>query len=362
MKKIRKVKIHDFKNLKSLFLRNALKFMSKQTWCNLCINPEIKMSKPSCLGWVYEINGKIVGHIGSYSTMYSIKKKKLKCSVLHGWVVDKKHRTLSISLLKKYLTQKNQDFFLGTTTNEKAGKIMKLLDFKQVSVAGLNYSSIIILNLNNFLEFFFHRKKFFFKKFIIFFLNKILSVILIKNLNYWKKNKIPNHVKKIFEFDKIFNIFIKKYLKENKNLIELNREAKWNNWLMLKKISSKKIWVFKSVKNNKIIGYSACLIVHKDKFKYAQLLDVLVLKNNDQVYKDLMIANIKEAYKRNCEYFEYRNSLNVKQEILKNFSSIRIKLKHNTFYYKSNNDKTKNILNNKNNWNPSSLDGDILMK
>jgi hypothetical protein len=362
MKTIRKVKIQDFKNLKSLFLRNAHKFMSKETWYNLWINPAIKMNKSSSLGWVYEINGKIIGHIGNYSTRYFVKKKKITCSVLHGWIVDKKYRAISINLLKKYLTQKNQDFFLGTTTNKKAGKIMKLFDFNQVPVTGLNYSSIIILNLKKFLEFFFYKKKFFLKKFILFILCKILSVLLIKNLNNWKKNTIPIHIKKIFKFDNTFNIFIKKYIKENKNLIELNRESKWNNWLMHKKITSKKIWVFKSVKNNKIIGYSACLIDRKDKFKYAQLLDVLVLKNNDQVYKDLMIANIKEAYKRNCEYFEYRNSSNAKQEILKFFSSIRIKLKHNTFYYKSNNDKIKNFLNNKNNWNPSSLDGDILTK
>jgi hypothetical protein len=362
MKKIRQVKIQDFKKLKSLFSRNHHEFMSNEAWHNLWKNPAIEISQSSSLGWVYEIKSKIVGHIGNYSTRYSIKKKKIKCSVLHGWIVDKKYRAVSIQLLRKYLSQKDQDFFLGTTTNAQAGKIMKLFNFNQIAVDGLNYSSIIILNLNNFLELFFNKKKLLFKKSIIFILNKILSIILIKNLNKWKKNKISNHIKKILKFEKTFDIFIKKYLKENKNLIELNREAKWNNWLMLKKIESKKIWIFKSVKNNKINGYSACLINRKGKFKYAQLLDILVLKNNDQVYKDLMTANIKEAYKRNCEYFEYRNSSNAKQEILKLFSCIRIKLKHNSFYYRSNNDQIKNILNKSKNWNPSSLDGDILTR
>ena len=124
MIKIRKVKIQDFKKLKSLFSRNAHEFMSNETWHNLWKNPTIEMRKTSSLGWVYEINNKIVGHIGNYSTRYFFKKKKIKCSVLHGWIVDKKYRVVSIQLLRKYLSQKNQDFFIGTTTNEKAGKIM----------------------------------------------------------------------------------------------------------------------------------------------------------------------------------------------------------------------------------------------
>ena len=157
---VRKVSIKDYKKIKLLFKRNNLKILNFKRWKNLWLkNPFFKNKKIDWVkGWVIEHNNIIVGHFGSFPTYYNLHKKLYKCSVLYGWVVDKKFRSFSILLLKKIYTQSNVDFFLGSTTNVRAGTIMKSLESKQIPLDQLKHTSFIILNLKNTLEYFFKFK------------------------------------------------------------------------------------------------------------------------------------------------------------------------------------------------------------
>ena len=160
-----KTKIKDYNKIKSLFKRNNLNFMSKDTWLNFRNNPFLKENKKIDLGWKFESGNKIVGHIGYYPTIYRYNSKKIICSILHGWAVDEKYRSISVILLKKYLNQKGKDLFLGTTFNSHTGQIMESLGINQVPIEGLDKSSILILNPKNFLEMYFQKKKYYLKAF-----------------------------------------------------------------------------------------------------------------------------------------------------------------------------------------------------
>ena len=187
-------------------------------------------------------------------------------------------------------------------------------------------------------------------------------MILWKNINKWKKHKIKNIIKKSKNFDNKFKIFWKNYLKENSDTLQISRDLKWQNWLLKKKITNNQILSLICLKNKKIQGYSAFLIEKKGKYKIGRLLDLIVLKKNKDIINDLINFNLNEAYKKGCNYFEYRNTSTYRLKNFKSFAGIEIRLKQNNFYYKSNNAKLTKIFSNGKNWDPCSLDGDILMR
>ena len=357
-----KTKIKDYNKIKSLFKRNNLNFMSKDTWLNFRNNPFLKENKKIDLGWKFESGNKIVGHIGYYPTIYRYNSKKIICSILHGWAVDEKYRSISVILLKKYLNQKGKDLFLGTTFNSHTGQIMESLGINQVPIEGLDKSSILILNPKNFLEMYFQKKKILLKSFFINIISKITKIFLWRNINRWKNYEVSHVVKRTKNFDKKFKHFWDNYLRENKQSLQVDRDIKWQNWIMKKKLISNQIIIFVISKNSKIEGYSACLIEKKGKYRIYKLLDLLTLKKSKELEFDLVLKNLKQANDINCDYFEYRNTSESKLKVLENFSAIQIKLKQNNFYYKASNSKLNKIFDTNKNWDPCSLDGDILIR
>lgn len=360
--RVQKTEIADYNQIQSLFQRNKLSFMNKDSWLNLWKNPLVKKQKKIVLGWKFKVGKKIVGHIGFYPTLYYFKNKKINCSILYGWTVDEKYRSISIVLLKKYLSQTKKDFFLGTTFNIYTANIVKPFEILEVPAKGLNKTSLILINPLNFLNVIFFNKEFFLKKLILHTISKILKIILWRNINKWKKYRIKNIIKKSKNFDNKFKTFWKKYLKENSDTLQISREIKWQNWLLKKKIINNQVLTLVCLKNNKVLGYSAFSIEKKGKYKIGRLLDLIVLKKNKDIIDDLIICNLNEAYKKGCSYFEYRNTSISRLKTLKSFAGIEIKLKQNNFYYKSNNAKLTKIFSSGKNWDPCSLDGDILMR
>ena len=362
---IREVKKKDFKEVKKLFLRNDLNFISKNSWDNQWRNPLLKRKHKFIFGWVYINKKKIIGHVGNYSTNYLFKKKKINCSVLHGWVVDQEFRNISLVLIKKYLNNKKNHFFLGSTFNKSAGNLLNSFGFAQVPEKGLLQSFLIFLNIENSLDIYFIKKKLFlkrlfFRRVIIFFSNYFLKFYLFKNINNWKKIHYKNKVKPLSTLGKNYSNFWDKYLKLNSNGLMLDRNKLYLEWILNLKKNNNSIKLFQCVRNNTLIGYSSCLYKKVGKFKYAILLDILSINDDQSIYEDLILANLKQAKKENCSFFEVRNFKLQKYKILSRFEPFKIKLPHNNFYYKSNDNKLSKYFNSQNFWNPCSLDGDIL--
>ena len=203
---LRKVLTNDYNEIKTLFKRNNLKIINNERWKNLWKkNPILKNKKKWTKGWVFVENKKIVGHFGSYPTQYFHKKKNYICSVLHGWVVDKKFRSMSIMLLKKLFTERNIDFFLCTTANPIAGKILKALNAKQANSFNLKKSLFIILSLKDVMKYFFREKKIPFKNIILKIIFFPLSYILKRKLNLWKNKYSEKNIIKCKKIDGRFN-------------------------------------------------------------------------------------------------------------------------------------------------------------
>lgn len=360
MIKLREIKKNDYKKIKKLFLRNKLQITDKINWINLWKNPIIQKSKHKTLGYVIQKKSKIVGHIGLFPTEYTFKNKKLICHVLHGWVIDKVFRNFSIPLMNKFLSKNKNDFYLSTTTNKNAARIMEVLGWKKINIQGLSQTSLIILNKNNFLRRIFFNKKILYNKFIIFIIGKILGILFKNNITKWKKYQSDSSIISYNKFDNKINKFWEKYKKENNSKILISKNLQWLNWLLGNHLIKKKAKIFVIQEKKNIYGYCIYIITKKHKINYAQILDIAVLKTHKKKGLSLLSRCIKEANKNDCAFFEFRNTYYKNLALLMDFKPININLLNNYFYFKPSSKNNNNLFNFKN-WHLSSLDGDIAL-
>ena len=326
---LRRVSFKDYYKIKLLFKRNNLVLLDFNRWKNLWAkNPFLTNKKKWTKGWVIEQNSNIVGHFGSFPTRYILKNKSYICSVLFGWVVDKKFRSHSILLLRKFFMQKDVDFFLGTTTNIKAGKIMNALKAKEIPLKQLHYSYFIILNLNNILKFITKRKNFFSNKIITNFLSIFLFIFFNKKINFWKNNFDESHIIKCEKIDTRFDYIWKNLKKINKNLLTFQRDKNCLKWHLDYFLKKNKAWIFLSMDKNKVNGYSICVEQnnHKNGLKRAFLIDLVSFDKKEETSKNLIGSCIKEAKKRNCDIFEFRGFDKTKISAIKFFNPFKKKL------------------------------------
>lgn len=361
---LREVSSKDYQKIKELFKRNKLKIISLKRWKNLWIkNPFLKNKKKWPKGWVIEENKKIVGHVGNFPMNYFLNKKSYICSVLNGWVVDKKFRSSSVLLIKKYFSQINVDFFLGTTFDLKTSKIMQAINVPKVPIDSLENSLIIILKTNSILNYFFGKKLFLFKKSIFSFFSMILFFFFRNKINYWEDKFSTKNIEKCKVIDGKFDLIWKKTRSKYSNKLLLKRDSNWLKWHLSPFLEEKKAWIFFSMKNNKINGYSISVEkMNLEKgIRSALLIDLIVFNDYEQTSKNLIGANIKEAKTRNYDLFEFRGFDQKNRAYMKFFKPFEKKLLLNPFYYKSKNKKLNKLLNNSKHWNPSYIDGDAII-
>ena len=363
--KVREVSIKDYNKIKKLFKRNHLKMINLNKWKNLWNKNPILLNKKKWIkGWVLESNkNEVVGHIGNFPMQYFLNKKSYLCSVLNGWVVDKKFRSISMLLIRKYFSQKNVDFFLGTSFGFTTSKIMQAMNGKAVPTVDLDTSLIIILKSISIPKYFFGKVSFPFKSIVLKLLSLILVFFLKGRFNFWKNNFSNENITKCSSFDNRFNIMWKKIKLKKKNKLLFNRDKNWLRWHLDHLLKTNKAWIFVNIKNNKTMGYSICIEKEnlENKIKSALLVDLITLDDNSNMSRNLIGANIKEAKKRNCDIFELRGFDKQNREYMEFFKPFKKKLSLNSFYYKSRNRKLDKLLNNVSCWNPTYIDGDAII-
>jgi len=249
MIKIRSVIKKDYNDLNKIFSKNKNHFMDKETWENLWDNPYL--NKKKVLGFVLLNNNKLLGHIGFFPSIYLYKKRKIKCIILHSLIIKKKFRSYSFLLLKKLFLFHKKKFYLSTTTNLNAGKMLNFFGFAKMNLKSLNQSKFIILNIKKFISFFLKIKKiFFFNKILVNIIYLFSIMIFLKKNSILEKKKIYHEHFFIQKFDLKFKNFWSKYKKKNKQIV-LDRDINYINWLLEKKIKKKKVYVITLKKKKK---------------------------------------------------------------------------------------------------------------
>jgi len=360
MIKIRKIKKKDFKNINRLFFRNNLKFFNKSEWNNLWSNPYFKKNKNWAIGWAATNKNRIVGHIGNTPRVYLTRNnKKIICSNINSWVVDKDYRYLSVLLLKKVLDFKKSHFRISTTTSTSAAEIFKKFDINEVIYPKIKKNFLIIFNFKKILNIYAKTKNPIISSSVKLF-NPLIIKAFKKRTNLWEKKEASLNIVQLKNFAKSYDLFWKKYFKQNQNKLILNRSSIWQKWLLKESIKKGNTLVFCCQRKNTILGYSIIKIISKKKYKYARLIDLVTLNDDKKIINELILKNLYMAKKLKCDFFEFRFiSKKIFSEI-KKFKPYVYNLKENNFYLNYNENLKKMFFSKNLKWDPSNLDGDII--
>ena len=96
--------------------------------------------KPS-IGWVLEIDGRIVGYLASVPSLVRYNEKSLLAATASGYAVDRAFRGHSLRLAAAFFNQAGIDIFINTTATEASGKIFQL--FNAIPVPQENYGTVL---------------------------------------------------------------------------------------------------------------------------------------------------------------------------------------------------------------------------
>jgi hypothetical protein len=93
------------------------------------------------MGWVLETAGRIVGYLGSVSTLHRYREKTVRAATSTGFAVDPEYRGYTLKLVAAFFTQTDKDILLNTTAIEVAGKIFQR--FKASPMPQRDYDQIM---------------------------------------------------------------------------------------------------------------------------------------------------------------------------------------------------------------------------
>ena len=250
---IREVVYQDYPQIKKLAKKHKLEIYEQSDWESIWKNNpylnENKIKWPP--GWVLEVNGIIVGHVGNIPVEYYYKSKPYIGSVISCWVVEKKYRYLSIKLLQKFNSQKNLHFSIGTTANIKTGKALNFFGWKKNPMQKYNDKLYIVLNLKNILKSYFKKKKIYTNNFLTYLFYLICSCFFFKKLNHWKKIKTYKEIVVYNSFNEKFDLFWNQLKQSNKDIFMFNRSKKWMNWHLNYHLKNNNAWIIAEEVNNK---------------------------------------------------------------------------------------------------------------
>ena len=364
--KLREIQIEDYIQIKKLHTKYKLKILDKDEWINFWSeNPCILVSDtPIPMGWVLENEqNEIVGSISNIPKEYYYDNKKYVVACSHAWVVEDKFRLEAFSLLKNFFSQKNIDVFIVTTANEGSAKIWIRYGAKKVPLPTFQNSMFLVLNLEKLIYSFLKRKKIYLGKIIEKFIFYLSFVLLYKKINFWK-NINQSKVVTINEIiDSKFDDFWKNYKSEFKYKFLQCRSASWIKWHIQKKIENNKAWIMTVVENKKLLGYAICLEKNNEKIalKRITIIDLVSLKDNEEVHLSLIKGCISESKKRGYHMLEVVGFKNLKRKIFYKFKTFNRKFSNFPFYYKNGKLIDKNFLSTEDIWDSSLIDGDSFL-
>src|SRR5207247_10052138 len=103
---------HSFENWERLWRRNPAL-------------GQLQFERP--IGWVLEVEGRLVGYLGNISLVYYYGDRALNAVTGCGFAVEPAYRAMSLSLVAAFYRQRSVDLYLTTTAIEAVGKIARAL-------------------------------------------------------------------------------------------------------------------------------------------------------------------------------------------------------------------------------------------
>jgi len=308
---IREVNFSDQEQVARLQNKYGIQADSIEDWNRLWkSNPEFAIESP--IGWVLEYDNKIVGYLGNVPLLYYYQGRKVNTRSARGWVVEDNFRSQAIHLALKYLTQKNADLLINSSSNEPTFNIFKTLGCITPKGVDFSCSFLWIISPIKFAEAIFLRfhnsKKL--NKILIFIIStcleliKSLSSIHIAIMRLIYKIKFPDVTfKELDPSSNEFNHLFSCMMAVNEGILA-DRSSRKLSWFSSR--NGVQIFILGCYIKNILSGYTLLTIknIFSTKILKAELTDYVTPKLNPLIMKYMLIEAIDFSNKKNVAFFE----------------------------------------------------------
>jgi hypothetical protein len=369
MTRIREANIEDHAEVSALEKRYGLFNTPKVDWCQRWQgNPALeRVSAPWPIGWIIETEaGQVAGFFGNIPMAYEINGKRMLAAVTNSWVVDEDHRSQSLELLNRFLTQPSADLFLSTTANSQTITSMTAFKARKVPQPDCDQALFWITNYPGFGRALAAKASTPLAEVIgqiaglgfgfVDILRRRPSVLTPKNHKFGTT----------FVFDDRFDVLWQR-LRSGPGMLRLVRDRPSLDWHFRRFLNDNNAWIVTCEKVEKnvdtLTGYA--VFVRQDNAKIglrrAVLADIQVEDNDKGVIRDLVLTGLAECRARRLDLLEAIGLAATKRHVLKGMAPWTRRLPNWPYLYKARTPSLAEMLRNPTCWDASPIDGDACL-
>lgn len=364
---LREVLLEDCDAVAALKQRVGMSLDSQQNWQRLWKNNpalSVRHLKLS-MGWVLEVEDRIVGYIGSIPLLCRYGDETLLAAAATGFAVDPahQHRGYGTSLASAFFKQGNVDMLLNTTANEAAGRIFQLFRGSAVPQKGYDKVLFWVLDPCGFLTAVLRWKKI--NPALERISGKLFGILLRGDIAVRKRS--PYMITRstdvgLLDIDDIgdeFDDLWCRKLHEGKRLLSY-RTAEVLRWHFEKPVTGHKAKVVCSYVSGKLAGYA--VIMREDSTQIgltrSRIVDIFAERDDPQVIDQLLLASYEYAKDDGSHVLEMIGFPRAIREQFLTCNPYSRKLPSWPYFYKVLNGSVGKQLENEDAWYACSFDGD----
>jgi hypothetical protein len=364
----REVQFSDFEAVAKLKSESGLSSDSLENWQRLWrYSPAVFAAKsPPSMGWVLEVDSRVVGYLGSIPLLYHYGDRPLLVATASGFAVEPTYRAFSIGLMASFYRQENVDLFLNTSAIESVGKMVRA--FQAEPLPQRDYDTVLFWVLDD--RQFLHAVA---KKFgvnsTIDAVGGILGSLALRTEKVLRRRH-PRHnpgryritETSVAEIGSDFTEVWQRKIAEKPRLLA-DRDQRHLRWHFTIPGSQQVTRVLRCEDQGCLIGYGVVQFGTQDEtgLRTCLLADMLVPNDEPEVVKSLVARAYDLAKESGCHVFEVLGfPWNLRQALLQ-WNPYSRKYPACPFYFKAKDRALHGILKNEDVWYASPFDGDTTL-
>lgn len=358
---VREANFDDEGAVKVLCIRNGLAGeQSEFAWNWLWIdNPACKENWP--IGWILEANNEVVGYIGNVPRAYQIDGQQVVVGAARSFVVDHNYRGSALKLMANFITKNPAEILIFSGVNNLASPLYRMARASILPQTEYGNSLFWVVSGRGFSSAFLRKKG------VIKSLAKLAGVLIGPAFavegalrKRWKLNGIakieylqPSEI--TVEFDSFWNAFVSSkphcFLAQRDYL-----SLKWQ-FGHPAAASRRPVVVCARIKGE-LKGYAVLTRWDSPEFGLKRIMftDLIVLDNNEQVIKELVVGSYQYADADGVDLLQLMALPTHVRKVLDVFTPFKKNSIDSTFWYDVKN--TSYDLSMPDSWYVSMLDGD----
>jgi len=360
--KAREAIFEDYARIAALQIRYGLAARSFDDWSAFWNdNPAFREKAGHWpMGWVLETqSGEIVGSLINLPVMYDFQGRRLCAASGCSWVVDARYRCHSLSLMLRFLKQKDVQLFISATVGPNAEPALKLLHFSRLPVGNWQQSAFWITNYRGFSRSALTSKSVAFAPAISY----PLSAALFCRDKFRFANRIngsPIQIELCSGFDNRFDEFWEELRRQNQKVLLGVRTRETLTWHFRDALIQQNAWILTASTGSRLVAYAVFDRQDKPAFglRRIRLVDFQAIDGCQDALRSALLRMLHKCRRERIHVLEVMGSWLERPEFPQVLPPHHRPLASWTYYYKANDPDLHEVLKNPAVWAPSSFDGD----